>query len=343
MRASSAFWITALVACGGQRTAESAPVAIPPLGAKVEAVVTARPCAIEGDGEPVDTILFHQMPALTLSATRQGPPLLRTQGDARHHLPGRWSEITPHDGRARLELTRSSAFRITGYSDLSAVRFRLRRDVAVVPDHVFLQAEALVRIVGGKEHEIDISSDVPFSAPKELRARVKCEDLGYERVRSKYEDAPQDAVASITELSLFDAPRGRVVFEGNVGLMWVIEHERRDDFVWIEGARHRVRLTGWVPRAQVDRTPRGGGSGAGGRSFSSRRGSGKKGRIARETPLFARRPGEAPAIMGELLAGSSVLVGTEASSLVVVEIDGGEIVAEDGAEMIVRASDVEHR
>ena len=318
----------------------------PPRVASTRAPVVEAPppsCAIEGDGEPLDSLFFHRAPELTISATRGGPALVRTQGEARYALRGRWTELAPPggDGRAHLELSKPAVFRISGYADLAAVRFRLRREAAVVPEHVFLQVDSLVRVVGAEERDVSVVYEGPFETPKELSARVHCEDLGYEAVTGKYVDVPEGATDSVSQVRLYDAPHGALRFEGDVGLIFVRTLEERDGFARIDGARHRVHITGWTPRELVDHTPRGSGYGAGGRSASTSHGRGRVGRITHATPLLARLSGNAPRPLGELSAGASVIVFGDPGELVTIALD--DVIAMDGAVLLARAEDIEIR
>jgi hypothetical protein len=295
-------------------------------------------CVLEGDGEPLDEILYHEPPPLTVSATRTGAPLVVTQGQARYELHGRWTDIGS-DGRARVELTRPGTLRLTGYADLAAVRFRLRKEAVVVPGHVFLQKNALVRVVSASSGQADVVSERRFEPPRTLASRLRCSDLGYEPIDRAYDEPNDDATASVATVRLFDRPGGELRFEANVGLMFVRELEQRDGFVRIEGQRYRVRIAGWTPRELVDHEPRGSGFAGGSRHGSSSHRRGREARVANPTPLSVRAGAAPPAEIGELEAGAKVTVTGEGAELVAIDL--ADIAATDGGTLLVRASDLD--
>lgn len=304
----------------------------------------SEPCIIEGSGEPLDTIIFHTPPDLALSATRGGPPLLRTQGDFRHKLHGRWTDFGAPggDGRAHLDLEKQGVYRISGFADVAAVRFRLKNEVAVVADHVFLEADALVRVTGVERAQATVAGDVPFDSPHELATRIGCRDLGYEAVTSKYVDALEGARAHVGKVRLLDAPGGSTRFEADVGLLYVRVLEERDGFSRIEGARHRVRMVGWTPSELVDHAPRGSGYGSGSRSYGMSRPKGRAARVSRATPLLARAAAapDGPVTMGQLAADAGVVVLAEDAELATISLADGAVTTVGNVVLQVRLADL---
>jgi hypothetical protein len=293
---------------------------------------------IKGNGAAVDPGLRQDTPEVVLSATRGGAPLLRTQGQARFELHGVWSEIGD-DGRVHVELSRSGAVRVEGFAALSSGQFRLRREVAVVPNHVFLEKEAIVHVADATGDEANVSYTVSYEAMKSLVAHVRCADLGYEPVEKKYDERDGGTTGHVSTLRLFDAPKGTARFDTGVGLIFVREGERKDGFVHIEGHRHRVRFAGWSPVDLVEHEAQGSGYGAGGQGSSSGATQGRGTKTKRPTDLLVRAGTADPVKVGDLPAGARVTVRAEGSAL--VEATLPDVVAVDGATLLVRASDLD--
>lgn len=302
-------------------------------------------CVLEGDGEPLDRLLFHKEPELVIFGGRaDSRPLLRVEGSGRYTLRGRWSELpeATGDGRARLELTRVGAFRVEGYAELAATRFRLRRRSPVVEGHVWLEADFLVRLVGLAGARVQVMAPVPFAAPRELSLQVACEDLAYDDRRERAPHAPDpEARAHVDRLQLHAAPAGQVVFAADSRLFFVAVEEERAGFARIRGERYGVQVAGWTPLALVSHTPQGSGGPGGSRHGHGSSSKGKVVRVLHATPLVAER-GSAHVVVGEVAAGAAVRVlgAPSDDGWVSVELVNDEVRAVADVTLRIRAAEL---
>lgn len=327
------FLALSLLAGCGSNNAASTPR--PPAGGGAPARPTVA-CVIEGAGEPSD-LYSRDVPPLTIAATRSGPPLIATQGKAREELEARWSELA-QDGRAHVVFTRPGNLRVSGYADLASVQFRLRNETPVVPGHVFLQKDTIVHVTNTIAATADVLANIQFDAPTSLKTQVNCNELAYDAITKPYGEPNDDPSGNIDVIKLYDQPNGKVVFEGKVGLMFIHEHETKDGFVRIEGARYRVRIDGYTPVALVDHEHRGSGYAGSSRHGGSRGRLGRAAHTTKTTPLLVRVGSDAPIPIGELPAGAPVKVFAEGT---LATIDLADFVPVDGAVMLVNGADLD--
>lgn len=329
--------VAAVVEAQGRADAAAPSVKAPP-------AAPSPSCVVAGDGEPEDRLLFHEEPELVIFGGRADQhPLLRIEGRGRYTLHGRWSELpeATGDGRARLALSRDGAFRVEGYAQLSATRFRLRRRSPVVDGHVWLEPDFVVRLLGMAGARARVTAPVPFEAPRELALEVGCEDLAYDDRRERVLDPHErEAEAHVDRLVLHAAPGGAVVFEAASHLFFVAVDEESGGFLRIHGERYGVRIAGWTPRALVSHEPQGSGGPSGSRRAHGSSSKGKPSRVLRATPLLAERAA-VRATVGELAAGAVVRVlGVPTEGRVAVELASGEVRPVAGVTLQVEAADL---
>ena len=302
-------------------------------------------CAIEGDGEPEDRLMFHREEDLLVFGARDdADPLLRIEGRARYTLHGRWTELSTEDGdgRARLTLESPGTLRIAGFSPMHASRFRLRRRSVVVQEHVWLEPDFVVRVAGVRGARARVVATVPLGAPKELALEVGCGDLAYDDRSERVSDPALDEEgAHVGRVALFDAPGGSLAFEGGPLLFFVAVDEERDGFARIRAERYGIRIAGWTPLALVSRAPQGSGGPSGSRSYRRPPSKGQPARVTRTTVLLAQRAGVRVAI-GELARGAEVRVlGGGPEGRVAVELATVDVRSVPGVALLVDKGDVE--
>lgn len=302
-------------------------------------------CAIEGAGEPEDRLFFHAEEDLVLFGARaDAAPLVRIEGRGRYTLHGRWTDLgAPEgDGRAHLVLERAGAFRLGGFSLLSATRFRLHRRTALVPDHVWLEPDYLVQVGGADGARAKAVARLPFDAPKERALEIPCADLAYDDQRERARDPDaKTARAHLDHVALYDQPGGTLVFEAGQQLFFVVIDETRDGFLRVHGERHGVRIAGWTPQALVSQSPQGSGEPGGSRSGRGGKTTGKAARVMRATALLAERGGVEVTI-GQLEPGTEVRILRSGTGLhVPVELAAAEVRAVTGVTLQIAESDLE--
>jgi hypothetical protein len=318
-----------------------------PSGSALVAAPPSPRCVLEGDGEPEDRLMFHKEEDLVVFGARGDvDPLVRIEGRGRYTLHGRWTELSAEDGdgRARLTLESPGTVRITGFSLLHATRFRLRRRSVVVEGHVWLEPDFVVRVAGVRGGRARVVAAVPLDAPRELSLEVGCSDLAYDDRRERVSDPPKDEeVAHVGQLALYDAPGGRLAFEGGSSLFFVAVDEEREGFARIRGERYGIRIAGWTPLALVSHAPQGSGSPGGSRSSQGHGSKGRAARITRTTLLLAERAGARTPI-GELAPGAEVrVVRSGPTGTVAVELATVDVRPADGVALLVDEAAVELR
>jgi hypothetical protein len=316
-----------------------------PAARAVDAGEAAAACVLEGDGEPLDRLFFHEEePLLLFGARGDAEALVRIDGRGRYTLHGRWSDLSGdgEDGRARLVLERAGSFRLAGFSLLHATRFRLRRRTALVADHVWLEPDYLVSVTAADGPRAKAIARLPFDAPKERALEVPCADLAYDDLRERVRDPElEGARAHVDRLALHDVPGGALVFAGGKQLFFVVVDEERDGFARIRGERHGIRFAGWTPSALVSRDPQGAGDPGGSRSGHGSRTKGKPARVTRTTALHAERGGT-EVVLGQLEVGTEVRVLESGTGpRVAVELAAEEVRALPGVSLRIAESDLE--
>lgn len=307
---------------------------------------TLSSCVIEGDGEPMDRLYFHKVDDFLLFAARSdASPVARLEGVARYNVHARWSEMWPEgDGRARVELERARVFRAAGFTQLGATRFQLRRRAAVVPDHVWLEANTLVRITEAVPAGFRVLAHARLR--DELAVVVPCEDLSYDQPTEKMNVIlPHDGDAHVEHIELYDAPGGRrVLFQADSVLFYVAVDGERDGFLHVSGRYWNLSFAGWTPQELVSHEGAGNGGPAGSGTSHQTKSGGTPGRTLRATPLIAERHGTATKI-GEIAEGVDVKVlatpGDDAT--LVVAIPASDLVPVGDVTFRLAAADVERR
>jgi len=301
-------------------------------------------CTIEGDGEPEDRIMFHtEEDLLVFGARGDALPLVRIEGRGRNTLHGRWTDLASEDsdGRAHLLLEQAGSYRISGFAQLHATRFRLRRRTSVVGDHLWLEPDFIVRVAGARGARARVVAAIPFHAPREVSAEIPCADLAYDGNKERVTEPPLRDDGHIGRIELYDAPGGERVFEGDTGLVFVQIDEERDGFLRVRGSRHGVSIAGWMPRALVSHAPQGSGGPSGGRSFHGSHQRGLPARVLRTTPLYAERAG-VRVVIGEIDRGTEVrILGTIESGSAIIEISGVEVRPVEEVTLRIAGADLE--
>lgn len=306
----------------------------------------AESCQIEGSGEPEDSVTFVPMRDLVLAVERQGAPIVKVDPRARRGLHMRFDEIAPEkgDGRLRIAVWKEGAARIGGYARLDATRFRVAHELAVVPDHVWLEPNTVVYLRGMRGPRLVVVADGPYAQPRELVATAACRDIDFEPLPELFSDrfAHRSTNGYITRLELYDRPGGKVVFAHETGLVFVESDRTSGDFVHVTGARNGVRYDGWTPASLVSRDARGSGGPSGGRSYARTSGLVRaKARTTRETRLLVRgAPGETPKAIGTVEPGVVVGVTPEAGVLSVVTLPDAVFSPVPPAELLVESADL---
>ena len=342
-----AAWFMLLLASTGcgSGTPPVAPVDARPVPSSGVPASTPEPgCTVEGEGEPLDKLLFPEEEALVLFGNRgDAQPLVRIEDRGRYTLFGHWSELSPPDGdgRARLVLERAGSFRLEGFSSLHATRFRLRRRTAIVPDHVWLEPDFLVRPAGASGAGVRVVASVPLGETKNFTVDVACTDLAYDDRKERVRDPELDgARAHISDVTLHDAPGGPPVFEGGTSLFFVVVLEERDGFARVRGERNGILIDGWLPGALVSRAPQGSGDPGGGRSGRRTVTKGTPAKVARKTALLAERGGVRVGI-GELEGGTQVRILRPATDgKLAIELDASEVRAVTGVTLEIAEADL---
>jgi hypothetical protein len=345
-----ALCVTVLVGCSPrpERAGATPPgIDVSTVPSGPSAAASAPPaCEIEGDGEPEDNVMFHVQEDLVVFGAREdAEPLVRIDGRGRHTLHGRWTELAAEggDGRARLALDRPGSYRIAGFSSLGATRFRLRRRSPVVANHVWFEADSVVRVTGARGSSVRAIGVVPFESPKELGLEVACNDLAYDGKTERVpEPSSPTADAHVERLELHSAPRGPLVFQASSGLFFVHVDEYREGSAHIRGERYGLRIEGWTSQALVSHEPQGSGDPGGSRSSKGSRRKGTPAQVTRATALIAER-GLARVVIGTAAQGAELrILASSPDHTAAIEL-GDELRAVDGVTLRIVEADLAPR
>ena len=230
--------LVALVACG-HPPANPAPMASPT--AQVETTNAAEQCSLRGKPRMwAGASLFAQANA--------GPPIVEFTGDAVD------IQVTafPEAKTERVAVTvRSGGLALEGFVEPYELELFARHELAIFGEAVVLPAGAAIRVLGAKDQSLLIEPE--FSDFSEVRARVRCSDLSFERALS-VETPPQGSPFHLLEreVALHASPDTALITKLKASREGptVYALEQRGQFIRI-GYAQGVRIDGWLPLAAL--------------------------------------------------------------------------------------------
>ena len=206
-------------------------------------------CVVEGEGEPMAMAPWQG--DLWIERDAQGhAPLVRVTTPSELHASYTDFPDTSVGGRARITVgggTVPSA-RVVGWTDLGKRVFTIRRDAAIVPDHLWIASGSPIAIRGLHKRALEVER--PGSPT--IVARVDCDALEYRPAFTA--DAPTVAgvdrrVAGRTALR--GSPDGPVVYELDVTRLLVRSDESVRGWARIAGRADVLRFDAWVRESDL--------------------------------------------------------------------------------------------
>lgn len=242
---------------------------------------------------------------------------------------------------------------LDGFADLAKEVFALRREVAVVEDHVWLKQSIPVHPMGADRDGIAVQVDDSIEGLAAIMPRVPCESIVFDPPpeTSPVAAAPTDPPLESTTprfgwLSLHEAPGGKRLTtlrtaEQQLPLLLDVV-ERRDGWTRVKFETDHARFDAWSPTSQVDSeigTLRG--FGASGCSTCGTASSARWYTMAEKTPIVV---GVMPSVAASsglvILEGASVLVGERRGRFVSIT-PASRIIPPEGATFWVPADTVD--
>jgi hypothetical protein len=304
-------------------------------------------CVVYGRGTGLEGSCSRRLTEV-VSARAGGRPLARFQAE---DIDVAWG-IYRGRGRGWVH-AEDGVLVLDGFADLAKEVFALRREVAVVEDHVWLKQSIPVHPMGADRDGIAVRVDDSFEGLAALAPHVPCESIVF--------DPPPDtspAAAATTApplesttprfgwLSLHEGPGGKRLTtvrtaEQQLPLLLDVV-ERRDGWTRVRFETDYARFDAWSPTSQVDSEVGSlRGFGASGCSSCGIGASVRWYAMAQKTPIVV---GVMPSVMASsglvILEGASVRVGERRGRFVSIT-PASRIMPPEGAAFWVPADTIE--
>lgn len=161
-------------------------------------------CRIEGVAHPsADTAIYDAARGASVVATFTGAGVAITMNGV---------PASGNNGRASVDIGKPSGFVISGFVDLEALPVLSQRRIAVVKDHVFIEAGQQVAVVDSRAGTLKVRYEPHRSLAGAFEGWAGCKDLGFDRPRpapaSQIPGNAQSYLFRRGDLSLFSQAGG---------------------------------------------------------------------------------------------------------------------------------------
>lgn len=235
-------------------------------------------------------------------------------------------------------------FVLDGFADLAKELFALRREVAVVDEHVWLKQGIVIHPLGADRHGVAVAVDDSLKGLATVDPHVPCEAILFDpppRPEPAVSPAPEKETEHVfprsRTLSLHAEPRGRLLTtlstrEEQLPLLLQVL-ERRSGWTRVAFETEVARFDAWSPTSQLDAEA--GSIGGLGLSGCAACGIGMSSRWYSVSRKTAVRVGSRPSVVASkglvIREGASVRIGKRVGQFVSITTSSS-VVPPDGAE-----------